>query len=144
MCIRDSDKPGKWFDWVSDTVFEYSDYEIGRPWGVEIDGSHLWVTHLNDRSVSKIDITNNQVLANISVGEFPEAIEFDGSHIWVVHCDCLGVGELKPGTLLKIDPSIDRVVAGVTLGHSPVDVVFDGSDLWVPNQYDDTISKVIP
>jgi len=138
------DKPGKWFDWVSDTVFEYSDYEIGRPWGVEIDGSHLWVTHLNDRSVSKIDITNNQVLVNISVGEFPEAIEFDGSHIWVVHCDCLGVGELKPGTLLKIDPSIDRVVAGVTLGHSPVDVVFDGSDLWVPNQYDDTISKVIP
>ncbi len=83
-------------------------------------------------------------MANISVGEFPEAIEFDGSHIWVVHCDCLGVGELKPGTLLKIDPSIDRVVAGVTLGHSPVDVVFDGSDLWVPNQYDNTISKVIP
>ena len=137
-------KPGKWFDWVSDTVFEYSDYEIDRPWDVEFDGRYLWVAHLNDASISKIDIANNQVLENISIGEHPQDIEFDGSYIWVVNCVCNGVGESIPGNILKIDPSIDRVVAIITLGRSPEDLVFDGSHFWVANQYDDSISKVIP
>ena len=138
------DKPGKWFDWVSDTVFEYLDYEIGRPWEVEFDGRYLWVAHLNDASISKIDVTNNQVLASIAIGEHPQDIEFDGSYIWVVNCVCNGIGESVPGTILKIDPSIDRVVATITLGRSPEDLVFDGGYLWVANQYDDSISKVVP
>ena len=61
-----------------------------------------------------------------------------------MNCVCNGVGESVPGTILKIDPSIDQVVATITLGRSPEDLVFDGGYLWVANQYDDSISKVIP
>ena len=138
------DKPGKVYDWVSNTVFDYPYYEETRPWEVKFDGRYLWVAHLNNASISKIDITNNQVLASISIGDYPQDIEFDGSYIWVVNCVCNGVGESIPGNILKIDPSIDRVVAIITLGRSPEDLVFDGSHLWVANQYDDSISKVIP
>ena len=138
------DEPVKVFDAVWSEVFEYPDSEIGRPWEMEFDGRYLWVTHLNDSSVSKIDITNNQVLANIAVGDQPEDILFDGSHIWVVNCDCIAVGEPTPSNILKIDPSIDRVVAMVTVGISPKGLVSDGNHIWVSNGYDGNISKVVP
>jgi YVTN family beta-propeller protein len=41
--------------------------------------------HINDDTVSKIDVSTNTVTATVAVGYYPYGVGFDGFNIWVAN-----------------------------------------------------------
>jgi len=86
--------------------------EVDRtPAGVAVGEGSVWVTTVNGDSVSRIDPTSNEVVAEIPVGDGPEGVVADGGFVWVVN--------QRDGTLSKIDPGANRVVDTVRLDQPP-------------------------
>jgi len=50
--------------------------------GILFDGSNIWVTHIGDNSLKKLDSSGN-VLFSVTVGFNPREPVFDGINIWV-------------------------------------------------------------
>jgi YVTN family beta-propeller protein len=104
-----------------------------EPSGIAFDGAHIWVAHLDQIRVSKIDINTNEEVAEVDVGGATCGVAFDGTHIWVAHVD---------KHVSKIDILKDTKVAQVEVGVSPCGVAFDGTHIWVTNSDDNTVSKI--
>ncbi|MBW2635958.1 MAG: YncE family protein [Deltaproteobacteria bacterium] len=124
-------------------TLEGVDYKNGRNarivvddylYGVAFDGTHIWVSIASGTSISKIDVTTNEVVATIVVGRLPYGVAFDGTHIWVSNTDDRSIS--------KIDVMTDKVVATIVVGRLPYGVAFDGTHIWVSNTDDDSISKI--
>lgn len=103
--------------------------------GVAFDGTYLWVSNSSD-SVSKIDITNNTVVANVVVapGSYPAGLVKAGSYIWVAN--------YMANTVSKIDINTNTVVTSVPVGTYPGQLAFDGSYVWVSNYMSSNLSKI--
>ena len=70
-----------------------------RPAAITSGAGALWVTNLDDQSVTRVDVSSRQAVRNISIGDTPTGIAATKTAVWVTD----GSGELS-----KIDPRYDR------------------------------------
>ncbi|MHC4459802.1 MAG: S8 family serine peptidase [Planctomycetota bacterium] len=104
------------------------------PTGIAFDGTHVWVANTGSGYLSKINISTNNVVANVPVGSQPYGLVFDGAHIWVSNS-----GERR---VSKIDVATNIVVETIRVGRAPRGLAFDGSRIWVANKDSNSISII--
>lgn len=108
---------------------------VGKdPRGVAFDGTYIWACSRGSQTISKVDVTSNNIKATISVGYKPTAVAFGSTHIWVCNSG--------DDTISKIDVTADVVVATIRTGRYPYGVAFDGAHVWVSNYDGNTVSKI--
>ena len=86
--------------------------EVDRtPAGIAAGEGGIWVSQVNGDSVSRIDPSSNEVIAEIPVGDGPEGVTVGGGFVWVVN--------QTEGTLSRIDPGSNTVVDTIRLAEPP-------------------------
>jgi YVTN family beta-propeller protein len=109
---------------------------VGKePRYVSSDGAHVWVTNLNEETVSEIDASSGKVIRTIKVGDLPSGVSSDGTHVWV--------GNHDSGTVSEIEASSGKVINTIPVaGSGPEGVSSDGTDVWVAEWGPDTVSEI--
>ena len=122
--------------------------EVGMgPFGVAVhpSGSHVYVTNMDDGTVSVIDTARLRTLdAVVRVGTSPSgvAVHPDGSRVYVAN---QGDGTVSVIETSRIgDPDLDPVVATVAVGAGPLGVAVNpaGTRLYVVNNGSDSVSVI--
>jgi DNA-binding SARP family transcriptional activator/ABC-type transport system substrate-binding protein len=70
-----------------------------RPSAISAAADALWVTNLDDRSVTRVDLASRQAMRNIPIGDTPTGIAATRTAVWVTD---------GSGRVSKIDPRYDR------------------------------------
>ena len=70
-----------------------------RPAAITAGAGALWVTNLDDQSVTRVDVSSRQAVRNIPIGDTPTGIAATKTAVWVTD----GSGDFS-----KIDPRYDR------------------------------------
>jgi YVTN family beta-propeller protein len=109
-------------------------------WGtnsVAFDGQYIWSVNVLVDTVSKIDVTTNQVVATVSAYPGAGSLAFDGALMWVVCRDS--------NTIVKIDTRTNQIVGTVQLpaGTNPYDIAFDGTHMWVSGMGTGLVHKIL-
>lgn len=105
-----------------------------KPQGIVSDGIYIWVCNRLSNTVSKIDPTDNSVIATISVGIGPFTITYGGGFIWVVNF----IGN----SVSKIDPTTDTVVNTITGITEGLGCGFAGGFVWIASYTADGVYKI--
>lgn len=105
-----------------------------RPTSVAAGHGSIWVSHFNDRHISRIDPRTNAVRDLIAVGDGPSGIAVGGGSAWVANN--------LDGTVSRVDARTDEVVQTIDVGNGPDDVAFGGAAVWVANANDETVSRI--
>jgi YVTN family beta-propeller protein len=106
------------------------------PTGVAVGGRSVWVIHLDDNRISKIDPRSNAVVATGSAPG-PRAVTVGGGSIWVANSD---------GTVTQLDP-VGANVHGVSIPNSvqPVELAVYGSGaVWVASPSTGVVARINP
>ena len=109
------------------------------PFGVTYDSAkgEIFVTNVNDDTVSVISDNSNTVIATVPVGENPQGLAYDSgkSEIFVAN---LASNQAASGVLSVITDSNNTVVATVPVGDAPEGVTYDSSKsaIFVTNFFD--------
>lgn len=106
------------------------------PRGVAVGEGSVWVAHLEDGTLSRVDPATGRLVATIPVGRAPMGVAVGEGAVWVANRD--------DGTVSRVDPGAGRVVATVAVGREPVGVAAGGGAVWVTNRGDGTVSRVDP
>ena len=104
------------------------------PWGVSSDGTHVWVTNLNDDTVSELSASTGAVVQTIGVGTSPYDVSSDGTHVWVTNS--------LDNTVSELSASTGAVVQTIGVGSGPWGVSSNGTHVWVANSDANTVSEL--
>jgi YVTN family beta-propeller protein len=104
-----------------------------HPYAVSSDGTHVWVTHPGEGTVSEIEASSGTVIRTIHVGSRPLGVSSDGTHVWVTH-----PGE---GTVSEIEASSGTVIRTINVG-APTGVSSDGTHVWVTNEVEGMVREI--
>ena len=120
----------KWYTAITGTG---STFPVGAfPVGIAFDGANMWVTNLNDNTVSVLRTSDGFHVMTPTVGAFPSGIAFDGANMWVTN---------NGGTTVSVLRASDGSnVMTPIVGNSPFGIAFDGANMWVANYGDSTVS----
>jgi YVTN family beta-propeller protein len=114
--------------------------EFAFPAGLAVspDGRRLYAAENLTNKVAVVDLTNNQVVTKINVGEYPYdcAISNDGRRVYV--------SNWGSRTLAVIDTATNQVAGTIPVGDHPNDIELtrDGKLLYVANANSNTVSVV--
>jgi DNA-binding beta-propeller fold protein YncE len=97
------------------------------------DGNSIWVTNLNDQTISELSVNDGQIIRTITTGLNPSGIVCDGTNLWVAN--------YGSNTLTQIRASDGVVLGNLPTGPNPSTVVFDGIHVWVANSGSNFISR---
>jgi DNA-binding beta-propeller fold protein YncE len=126
-----------------------------HPLAVAASEDAVWVTHVNEGTVVRIDPTSRKAVATISVSdeglaaERPIALGEDA--VWVVSGGLAnevrgvspqGVSYYNVGGLVRIDPDTNEVVARIPTGVTRGSVVIANEDAWIANAEDGIVTQV--
>ena len=100
---------------------------VGSPYGVSSDGTHVWVTDVAEETVSEIEASSGTVIRTIHVGRNPYGVSSDGTHVWVANFGPFG----EEGTVSEIEASSGTVIRTIPVGFYPFGVSSDGTHVWV-------------
>lgn len=102
------------------------------------DGKRLYVAENLTNKVAVIDLSNNQVITKISVGEYPYdcAISNDGKRVYVSNWGARSIA--------VIDSAKNQVIGNIQTGDHPNDIELtrNGKLLYVANANSNTVSVV--
>jgi hypothetical protein len=71
----------KWYQ-----VNPTTSFSVGtNPSGVAFDGESMWTANNGDGTVSKVRVTDGEILGTFKVGGGPIGLVFDGANIWVTN-----------------------------------------------------------
>jgi len=73
-----------------------------RPVAITSGAGALWVANLDDRSVTRVDVSSRQAVRNIPIGDAPTALAATRTAVWVTD----GTGDVS-----KLDPRYDRLTS---------------------------------
>ncbi len=106
------------------------------PTGVAVGEGAVWVLHLDDNRISKIDPRTNAVVATGSVPG-PRAVTVGGGSIWIANAD---------GTVTQLDPAGANVhVVSIPNSAQPVEVAAYGlGAVWVASPLTGVVARVNP
>jgi YVTN family beta-propeller protein len=128
---------------------------IGSTVNATTSGPYAYITNSGDNTVSVIDTQTNAVIANVTVGTYPDGVAVNpaGTRIYVVNANpyLKSVGteglneEAGNGTVSVIDAATNTVIATIPLGYLPdgVAVSPDGTRIYVVNSDDNGTVSVI-
>jgi YVTN family beta-propeller protein len=114
--------------------------EFAFPAGIAVtpDGKRLYVAENLSHKVSVVELSNQQVVAKIEVGEYPYdcVISNDGKRVYVSNWGSRSVA--------VIDPETNKVVKNIQSGDHPNDLELtrDGKTLYVANANSNTVSVI--
>src|SRR5439155_13272994 len=80
-----------------------------RPVAITSGAGALWVANLDDRSVTRVDVSSRQAVRNIPIGDAPTALAATRTAVWVTD----GTGDVS-----KLDPRYDRLTSTRSLAAS--------------------------
>jgi YVTN family beta-propeller protein len=106
------------------------------PQGIAFDGASIWVTNKLNGTVTKLLVSDGEVLGTFSAGSEPQAIAFDGVNIWVTNESSSTVTRLRASDGACVSPCTFNV------GHRPEGMAFDGTNIWVTNAVDGTVTEL--
>ncbi len=102
------------------------------------DGKRLYVAENLTNKVAVVDLSNNQVLTKISVGEYPYdcTISNDGKRVYVSIWGARSIA--------VIDPATNQVIGNIQTGDHPNDLELtrNGKTLYVANANSNTVSVI--
>jgi len=101
----------------------------------ELDDS-VWVTNLNDGTLSSIDGASNEVTDEVDVGSQPCGIASDGTALWV--------GILGEHALVRFDPATNKITDRFDVDGPVWDVQFGHGSIWVAVQQANTLLRIDP
>ena len=111
--------------------------EVPTPTRVAASDDAIWVTSADTNSVSRIDVSSNELRNTLRVGDGPSGIAFGAGDVWVANT--------LAGTVSRIDPdSNDLVGEPIRVGNSPTAVTFGEGSIWVTNVDDASVSRIDP
>ncbi len=121
---------------VNDSPYEHYNYYPTS--SVTRVGDEIWVAHVFDPHISRIDPKTGEVVGTIATGPWPVAIA------WVEGMDVALVAQKAGDTLGIIDLSTHQLVDAVWVGDEPADVVVspDGEWAYVSLTTDDAVARV--
>jgi YVTN family beta-propeller protein len=114
--------------------------EFAFPAGIAAtpDGKRLYVAENLTHKVAVVDLTSNQVITKISVGEYPYdcAISNDGRRVYVSNWGARSIA--------VIDPATNQVIGNIQTGDHPNDLELtrNGQTLYVANANSNTVSVI--
>lgn len=87
----------------------------------------VWVASCGDKSIVRISLENNEILAAIplKIADEEGSISIDGKNVWALS----DVG----GTLVKIDPATNAVVASIAVKPNSFAVASGFGAVWITN-----------
>ena len=92
-----------------------------RPGSIAAGGGAIWVSNLQDRTLSRIDMVTRERVANITLPSTPDAVTFGAGAVWVVN------GRL--GMLYRVDPSINDITKAIRIGDRSITFANAGVDV---------------
>jgi len=107
------------------------------PYGVAVDSNYVWIANGADGTVSKIDKSNDSVVATITVSDpytYPALVATDSAYVWVTIAGWTNVS--------KIAKANDSVVATIDVGSSPYGVAVDRDYVWVATCGANSVVKI--
>lgn len=94
---------------------------------VDVGNSKAYVTNLDSKNISVIDLSNNTITGTIALGAGPEGVGVSNGKAYVALSD-LGQGD----SVAVIDTKTDQVTTKLKVGDNPVDVAVDDQGrVWV-------------
>jgi YVTN family beta-propeller protein len=99
-------------------------------------GGSVWVTNLNEGTLSRIDGASNEVTDEVDVGSQPCGIASDGTALWL--------GVLGEHALVRFDPESNTVTDRFDVGGPVWDVQFGHGAIWVAVQQADQLLRIDP
>jgi YVTN family beta-propeller protein len=114
--------------------------EFGFPAGIDVapDGKRLYTAENLGNKVAVVDLTNQQVITKIEVGEYPYdcVVSRDGQRVYVSNWGSRNVA--------VIDAESNKVIGNVQVGDHPNDLELsrDGMTLYVANANSNTVSVI--
>lgn len=106
------------------------------PRGIAAGYGGVWVTSIQDGTVTHIDARTNQVMATVPVGKEPFGVAVGEGAVWVAN--------QTDGSVSRIDPRTGRVVATIKVQKSPALVAVGFGGVWVTNHASETVSRIDP
>ncbi len=102
-----------------------------RPGGIAFGSGSLWVSNLDDRTVSRVDPGALRTARTFSIGDIPTGVATSPDEVWVASAD-----ENAPRvTVGRIDPRFDVVRPTARIGNvvpgGSADVAANGNTVWV-------------
>jgi YVTN family beta-propeller protein len=114
--------------------------EFAFPAGLAVtpDGKRLYVAENLTHKVAVVDLSNNQVITKISVGDYPYdcTVSNDGRRVYVSNWGARSVA--------VIDPATNQVIGNIQTGDHPNDLELtrNGRTLYVANANSNTVSVI--
>jgi hypothetical protein len=105
-----------------------------NPDGLAFDGSNIWVTYANCKSVTKIRAIDGVKLGSFPVGSAASRVLFDGENIWIANGGT--------NTVTKLRASTGANLGTFRVGSTPLGMAFDGANVWVANRDDTFVTKI--
>ena len=106
----------------------------GSPTGVAADADALWIA--DGRSVVKIDVATNRVVARIALRHQASRVALGGGAVWVsANIDNL---------VTRIDVATGSAAVEIPVGKGPVGLAADATGVWVADGLAGTVSRIDP
>jgi DNA-binding beta-propeller fold protein YncE len=95
-----------------------------NPYGVAIGAGSLWVPKHDDVTLSRIDLSSKEVVAEVPLPFAAHGIAFGAGTVWVI--DYHGLA------LWPVDPATNRLGDAIRLGFLPAFAAVDEQGVWLP------------
>jgi virginiamycin B lyase len=116
---------------------------IGNDEGSIVADKHgVWVLSDAKGILTRIDPTNNKVVAQIAVKENSFAAMAGFGSIWITNT--VDVSTKEQGSVQRIDPKTNTVVATIPVGIQPRFLAVGEGGVWTLNQVDGSVSRIDP
>ena len=113
-----------------------------RPTGLVVDDGSVWVVNFTDQTLTRIDASTGEVLANPAVGGTPTGLTVGGGAVWVTTGFGLASGE--SGSVIRFNARTGRPEGRVDVGSGADALAFGDNALWVADRLGDQIVRIDP
>jgi class 3 adenylate cyclase/DNA-binding beta-propeller fold protein YncE len=113
-----------------------------RPTGIVLGEGSVWVINFTDQTLSRIDASTGQVLANPAVGGTPTGLAVGAGAIWVTTGFGLASGDT--GSVIRFNVRTGRPEGRVDVASGAEALAFGENALWVADRLGDQLLRVDP
>ncbi len=132
-CWLDQNSKSKYADAIIYATTNY--WYIRKTVKLLVGAGAVWVTNSTDRTISRIDLKTNNVVATIPIGWEPNGVAAERGVVWVTSAD--------NGIVLKIDPQTNQVIGKpIRVGSGPLFLAIGEGAVWVTNRFSETLSRI--
>jgi peptide/nickel transport system substrate-binding protein len=106
------------------------------PTAVAFGDGFVWVTNLDDQSLSKIDAKSGDVVRTQRIDAAGRGVAVGGGAVWVT--------DSARNRIVRVNEQTGAVEGEINVGSGPAAVAFGAGSVWVANNLDGTVSQIDP